>query len=379
MKINNLKINSFGGLENKNIEFNKFNLICGENESGKSTLLNYIMSIFYGISKNKNGKNISDFDRFYPWNSSDFSGQINYDLDDGSNYRVYRNFENKDIYIYDKNNTEISNLFLVDKKLGSQFLKDQINLDREVLEKTFIINQNSLKIPKNDRDELIQKISNLIESGSEEISYKKLLKKLSIMQLENVGSDRSSDRPYNIIKENYEKISEEISYLKNVNDDKYLINKKNNDIDNTKEKKNVKIIKKIDWKKVQDSKDKIGALGEEIVFDILTQKAEEHNLKMPVHVSKEEGDGAGYDIRAWDKDDKELHIEVKASKEKYSDGFEITRNEIEASKNKDYPYIIYRVYNLDIKNKNCSIEIYSGPVTDETFKLESTKFIVYKK
>ena len=231
MKINNLKINSFGGLENKNIEFNKFNLICGENESGKSTLLNYIMSIFYGISKNKNGKNISDFDRFYPWNSSDFSGQINYDLDDGSNYRVYRNFENKDIYIYDKNNTEISNLFLVDKKLGSQFLKDQINLDREVLEKTFIINQNSLKIPKNDRDELIQKISNLIESGSEEISYKKLLKKLSIMQLENVGSDRSSDRPYNIIKENYEKISEEISYLKNVNDDKYLINKKNNDID----------------------------------------------------------------------------------------------------------------------------------------------------
>ena len=92
MKINNLKINSFGGLENKNIEFNKFNLICRENDARKSTLLNYIINIFYGISKNKNGKNISDFDRFYPWNSSDFSGQINYDLDYRSNYRVYRNF-----------------------------------------------------------------------------------------------------------------------------------------------------------------------------------------------------------------------------------------------------------------------------------------------
>lgn len=33
----------------------------------------------------------------------------------------------------------------------------------------------------------------------------------------------------------------------------------------------------------------------------------------------------------------------------------------------------------NIKNKKCSIEIYSGPVTDETFKLEPTKFIVYKK
>ena len=175
-------------------------------------------------------------------------------------------------------------------------------------------------------------------------------------------------------------LEEEIEELSNPTSKSFeIIYKKNNDIDNTKEKKNVKIIKKIDWKKVQDSKDKIGALGEEIVFDILTQKAEAHNLKMPVHVSKEEGDGAGYDIRAWDKDEKELHIEVKASKGRYSDGFEITRNEIEASKNKDHPYIIYRVYNLDIENKNCSIEIYQGPVTDETFKLEATKFIVYKK
>jgi hypothetical protein len=33
----------------------------------------------------------------------------------------------------------------------------------------------------------------------------------------------------------------------------------------------------------------------------------------------------------------------------------------------------------NIKNKNYSIEIYLGPVTDETFKLEAIKFIVYKK
>ena len=159
MRINNLRINSFGKLENRDLEFGKFNLI------------------------------------------------------------------------YDKNNTEISNLFSVDKKLGNQFLLDQIRLDRDLLEKTFVINQNSLKVLKNDRDELIQKISNLIESGSEEISYEKLQKKLGNLQLENVGSDRSSDRPYNIAKEKFEKNSAEINYLKNVNDDKYVINKKISDID----------------------------------------------------------------------------------------------------------------------------------------------------
>lgn len=231
MRINNLRINSFGKLENRDLEFGKFNLIYGDNEAGKSTLLNYIMHMFYGMNKSKSLKSNSDYDRFCPWNSNDFSGQINYDLDDGSNYRVYRDFDKKETFIYDKNNTEISNLFSVDKKLGNQFLLDQIMLDRDLLEKTFVINQNSLKVLKNDRDELIQKISNLIESGSEEISYEKLQKKLGNLQLENVGSDRSSDRPYNIAKEKFEKNGAEINYLKNVNDDKYLINKKISDID----------------------------------------------------------------------------------------------------------------------------------------------------
>ena len=231
MRINNLKINSFGKLEDKYLEFKKFNLIYGDNEAGKSTLLNYIMHIFYGISKNKNYKNSSDYDRFLPWNNGDFSGQINYSLDNGANYRAYRDFCKRETYVYDENNTEISNLFSVDKKLGNQFLLDQIKLDRELIEKTFVINQNSLKILKNDREDLIQKISNLIESGSEEISYEKMQKKLGNLQLENVGSDRSSDRPYNIVKDNFERSNDEINYLKSINDDKYLINKKLNDID----------------------------------------------------------------------------------------------------------------------------------------------------
>ena len=231
MRINNLKINSFGKLEDKYLEFKKFNLIYGDNEAGKSTLLNYIMNIFYGMSKNKNYKNSFDYDRFLPWNNSDFSGQINYSLDNGANYRAYRDFCKRETYVYDENNTEISNLFSVDKKLGNQFLLDQIKLDRELIEKTFVINQNSLKILKNDREDLIQKISNLIESGSEEISYEKMQKKLGNLQLENVGSDRSSDRPYNIAKDNFERSNDEINYLKSINDDKYLINKKLNDID----------------------------------------------------------------------------------------------------------------------------------------------------
>ena len=79
MKINNLKINAYGNIENKEIELKSgINIIQGRNESGKSTLLNYIISSFYGISKNKDGRALSDYERYKPWNSSEFSGRIQY-------------------------------------------------------------------------------------------------------------------------------------------------------------------------------------------------------------------------------------------------------------------------------------------------------------
>ncbi len=47
MKIENIKINSFGTLKNKEINLDKnVNIIYGKNESGKSTLLTYIKKHF---------------------------------------------------------------------------------------------------------------------------------------------------------------------------------------------------------------------------------------------------------------------------------------------------------------------------------------------
>ena len=50
LKINNLKINGFGKIENKEIKLSdNINLIYGENEAGKTTLLKFISGMFYGI------------------------------------------------------------------------------------------------------------------------------------------------------------------------------------------------------------------------------------------------------------------------------------------------------------------------------------------
>lgn len=144
-------------------------------------------------------------------------------------------------------------------------------------------------------------------------------------------------------------------------------------------KKHREVARKIDYKKIQAAKDKIGALGEEIVMNILEAKAKKEGLKAPIHVSKVEGDGLGYDIRCWDKNEEEIHVEVKSTKQEYVDGFDMSAREIEASKNSNYKYLIYRVYNLDLKEKKCNVKIYEGPINEDNFTIETKSVVVYKK
>jgi len=92
-------------------------------------------------------------------------------------------------------------------------------------------------------------------------------------------------------------------------------------------------------------------------MDLLSKEANEMGAREPIHVSKEEGDGLGYDIRAWDANGNEVHVEVKSSKGKYVDGFDISAREVEASKEKDIIYKIYRIYDLNPSTKECKLNL----------------------
>ena len=247
MKINQIKINSYGKIKNKNIDLKKINIIYGKNESGKSTLLNFIINIFYNISKNKNGKDISDFEKYLPWDEGEFSGKINYELDNNKKYEVFRNFNKKNPEIYDENGKEIADEFNVDKKSGNLFFLDQVKIDRETLLSTVVASQNETKIDVGTQNLLIQKVANLAESGSEDISYKKAIAKLDKLLLTEVGTDKSQDRPINLAKENINIYASELEEIKNAEIKKYEIEENNKKIlKNIKnEEKNEEIYKKI--------------------------------------------------------------------------------------------------------------------------------------
>ncbi len=210
LKIDEIKINGFGKLKEKEMEFKDgINVVYGENEVGKSTILRCIQAMFFGVSKLKNGKSISDFDQYKPWDDTAFSGRIKYTLDNGEQYEVFRDFKKKSPVIYNEFQEDISKNFKVDKAKGINFLEEQIGIDEISFKNTALISQQEVKLEKADTNGIVQKISNLVSTGDDNISFQKAMDKLNKMQNDCVGTQRTRQKPINLVDEEIERLLQE--------------------------------------------------------------------------------------------------------------------------------------------------------------------------
>lgn len=230
MKILNLKINQFGKLKNKEITLkDHINIIYGKNESGKSTLLKFILAMFYGLSKNKNGKAYTDLEKYTPWQEEDFSGKIKYKLEDETSFEVFREFKKKSPKIYNEDLEDISKNFTIDKTSGNKFFVEQTGVEEDLFTSTIVSMQSEVKLENKEQTSLLQKLSNLASTGEDNVSYQKIINKLNKRQLEEIGTSRSQDRPINTVSKRLKEIEEEKEYLSGYSIKKY-------DIEETKQK-----------------------------------------------------------------------------------------------------------------------------------------------
>ena len=200
MKIKNIKINNYGNLKQKEINLEKnINIIYGKNETGKSTLLNYLKNIFFGVSKNKNGKEISDYEKYLPWSGEEFSGKIKYELDDNEQFEVYRDFKKKNPVIVNSKFDDISNEFKIDKKDGNQFFYQQTGIDEKTYLSTIMSPQQEVILDNQSQSILVQKLANIAGTGEDKVSFQKAMDKLNKRLVEEVGTTRTQDRPINTV------------------------------------------------------------------------------------------------------------------------------------------------------------------------------------
>lgn len=246
MKIDEIDITKFGKLDNCKIHLkNGINLIEGNNESGKSTIEQFIFSSFFGFYKfKKNG--VKEVELWKPWNESVFFGRLKYTLENNESFIIERDFNKKNPEIYDKNLKDITDRYLRNKT-NIEILEEQIGINEEVFKNAVIGKQNAIILSDEDKNSLIHKIINKTTSGNENISINIINKKLSDRLRDEIGTNQTKAKPINLVEEELLKLYSKKSQHDNIAIEKIKIEK---NIDTVRERfssssEKLKLIEKI--------------------------------------------------------------------------------------------------------------------------------------
>lgn len=207
MKINSVYIASFGGLKNKQIDLaNGFNVIYGENEKGKSTLMAFIKMMFYGSDRGSTSLKKNIRKKYTPWDNSQMAGSIDFTLK-GKNYRLEREFRAS-------NSTDKVTLIDLDlgerKTVSADIGNELLGLSAAAFERSVFIGQ--LGFPEQDdaaSGEINSKLSNISASGDENVSFEEVntrLEKAKLALMSKSGKAGEYDKNLKVLNELKEKI-----------------------------------------------------------------------------------------------------------------------------------------------------------------------------
>ncbi len=169
MKIKHLHIAAFGGLKDIDLSLdNNFNVVYGNNENGKTTIMNFIKMMFYGTERGSAviSKNLRK--KYTPWDNSAMAGSIDFEANN-RNYRIERSFGSS-------NSTD--RVTLIDLDLGSRETVSAdigaklFGLSCSAFERSIFIGQFGFPESNSAAEgEINSKLSNITLTGDQTISF----------------------------------------------------------------------------------------------------------------------------------------------------------------------------------------------------------------
>ncbi len=164
MKITEIQIKNFGKLQNINVRpLPGLNVIYGENETGKSTMQQFITGMLFGIERQQDGSVKNDnYQQYEPWNSgSCYAGGMKFTVG-GKPFFLERNFYHKE-----------KSAKLVNEKDGEKLSVEQGDLEmllggmkKTAYENTYCIRQAEIET-KEEFAEVLQNYFVNASTGSE--------------------------------------------------------------------------------------------------------------------------------------------------------------------------------------------------------------------
>lgn len=176
MYINKLLLKEFGKFNNKEIKLNPgLNLIYGANESGKTTIKEFIVGMLYGIDKSRGlGARLDNYQLRKPVNSSGYSGKA-YVSSNGKSHLIERSFlrTNKNATL-----TEIETGKEVQLKKPNSFNGLLFDVDKSTYVNTLCIGEHGAAPGKDLADELSNYVLNLTTTKNADIDKAETIKYL---------------------------------------------------------------------------------------------------------------------------------------------------------------------------------------------------------
>ncbi|MGE5472978.1 MAG: ATP-binding protein [Ignavibacteriales bacterium] len=201
MRLEKMRVNGFGKITEKEIELNRnLNIVYGSNESGKSTIQAFIKAMLFGLGKNLKA-GIPEKERFRPWKSREYGGMLEYSLDNLKKFSIWRDFGSNQVKVSDSGYKDITNEFDKSKAGGVLFAQEHLGINSVMFESTCFISQLGIRLDSERELLMSDKITNMLETGNENVSYIQAVKALEKALIEEVGTDRTSERPLNKIRE----------------------------------------------------------------------------------------------------------------------------------------------------------------------------------
>lgn len=157
-----------------------------------------------------------------------------------------------------------------------------------------------------------------------------------------------------------------------------------NEVKNKKTSQKQFVPKKIDWESVNSSRSELGMLGEEFVVRHETNRVSAYapdDLGRIIHLSVEQGDGAGFDILSVNDDGTTRYIEVKTTKSGLNMPFYMSENECQFFRQHQASgdAYIYRVYDFDETQRKGMVEVISASELFKNYNFDPISYKVTKK
>ncbi len=194
------------------------NFVYGKNETGKSTLQNFIKASLYGfVNQRTDGEGRPpEKTKYKPWDSGNYGGVLEVIKDDGHKLRIEKDFDSNETQVFDENLSNISSTFDYLSRTGLKVGENLLGIDRECFENSVFIGQGNTAVAQTDRNHLFEKIVNLMNTGREDESASVAIAAISKAQ-RNLGNNRTQDKPYNKALREVKTVEAEFSSAKQKN------------------------------------------------------------------------------------------------------------------------------------------------------------------